>query len=71
MKHLIIAPSQTNDGGPDGSILFEVEDPQNAGLKPALARLIKIKQEVQSTNEVRLSELHVFIVSALSCVVLA
>lgn len=44
---------QTNEGGPDGSILFELDRPENAGLKKGLEKLIKIKQEVQSTNEVR------------------
>ena len=34
-------------------MLFELERPQNAGLKPALQALLKIKQEIQGTNEVR------------------
>ena len=44
---------QTQEGGPDGSIAYEMDRPENEGLKPALTTLVKIKQEVQATNEVR------------------
>ncbi|EWM26509.1 l-ascorbate peroxidase [Nannochloropsis gaditana] len=50
----------TNEGGPDGSIAFEMDRDQNAGLKPALETLLKVKREIQSTNEVTFGDVCAF-----------
>jgi len=43
---------QNDDGGLDGSVLFELDQPQNADLGQAAKAVLQIKRELQATNEV-------------------
>ncbi|CAM9704301.1 unnamed protein product [Chrysoparadoxa australica] len=47
---------RTDKGGPDGSVLFELERPENAGLSPALDAIKAVKKGLQRTNELSLAD---------------
>ncbi|CAN0284045.1 unnamed protein product [Ascophyllum nodosum] len=46
----------TQSGGPDGSVLLEMERDATKGLKPALNAALKIKKNLQRTNEMTLAD---------------
>lgn len=50
----------TDDGGPDGSIQFEMDKPGNMGLSKALKVCKDIKGELQRTNSVSLADIVAF-----------
>ncbi len=50
----------TDDNGPNGSILFELEREENKGLKKAVDVIQKIKKELQRTTSVSFSDLVAF-----------
>jgi len=41
----------TKTGGVDGSIQFELDRPENAGLKPLVEKLKNAKPEIDALNE--------------------
>ena len=53
--------AMTQEGGPDGSIQFEVKaDSPNAGLERGLEVLLKVKKELQRTNTVSFADICAF-----------
>jgi hypothetical protein len=50
----------TDEGGPDGSIQYEMKFPANEGLEKALAAVIGIKKELQRTNAVSMADIVAF-----------
>ena len=50
----------TTSGGPDGSIVYEMDCPENKGLEKALAVVLQIKKDLQRTNTVSLADIVAF-----------
>jgi hypothetical protein len=50
----------SEEGGPDGSIIFEMDRPENKGLEKAVALLTGVKKELQRTNTVSFADLVAF-----------
>ncbi len=50
----------TTEGGPDGSIQYEMDREENKGLEKALACVKQIKSELQRTNSVSLADIVAF-----------
>jgi catalase (peroxidase I) len=52
--------AQTTAGGPDGSVAFEMDRPENEGLKAALNACQAIQKDLKRTSEVSLSDVIAF-----------
>lgn len=50
----------TTSGGPDGSIVFEMDRSENKGLEKALAVVLQVKKDLQRTNTVSLADIVAF-----------
>ena len=50
----------TTSGGPDGSIVFEMDRVENKGLEKALAVVLQVKKDLQRTNTVSLADIVAF-----------
>lgn len=49
--------ASTQSGGPDGSVMLEMDREVAKGLKPALEAALKIKKNMQRTNEMTLGDI--------------
>ena len=52
--------ASTDSGGPDGSIVFEIDREENKGLEKALAVVLAVKKDLQRTNTVSLADVVAF-----------